>query len=405
MMIRSSVHRTRSGREQQDDSQQLWAHHHAQLRDPHQVASFWSWASDIDSRLLACETSGPWWETIESLGVTLILSREYEHFALALSVVNKRPRISYFRMPHPSGIAYDPASESMYFACTRTPNMLYTFSPCSAIPRKGATSGDDMKCLLPTNAMFLPGSLYLHDLAIIRDRLYANAVGMNAVVELTGSNPTKPVWWPRSIDAKGASRFTTNYLQVNSIAPGTTLADSFYSASASAPSGRRPGHLNFPVDRRGVLFYGKTREVHTTGLTRPHSARMRDREVWVDNSGYGEFGRCISGCFEPIIKLPGWTRGLAFYNNIAFVGTSRVIPRYACYAPGIDVNASKCGLHAIDMKTGTLLCSILWPLGNQLFAIQPIRSEHAAGFPFLANSSPATEKAAMRQFSKGLLRT
>ena len=50
-------------------------------------------------------------------------------------------------------------------------------------------------------------------------------------------------------------------------------------------------------------------------------------EVWVDNSGYGELGFVSDEKLSVVSRLPGWTRGLSFHKDIAFVGTSRVIPR------------------------------------------------------------------------------
>jgi hypothetical protein len=156
----------------------------------------------------------------------------------------------------------------------------------------------------------------------------------------------------RAIDGRQGPRFGRNFLQLNSIAAGRTLASSFFSASAAVPSARRPGHLNFPVDGRGVIFSGRTRDVVATGLTRPHSARLHEGTLWVDNSGYGEFGRITDARFEPVIRLKGWTRGLCITDKIAFVGTSRVIPRFRHYAPGLDVDRSRCGIHAVDLQTG-----------------------------------------------------
>jgi hypothetical protein len=68
---------------------------------------------------------------------------------------------------------------------------------------------------------------------------------------------------------------------------------------------------------------------------------------------------------------------------LAFVGTSRVIPKFSQYAPGLDVNKSECGIHAIDMKTGKLVGSLLWPSGNQIFAIEAIPQKITTGFPFV----------------------
>jgi hypothetical protein len=48
------------------------------------------------------------------------------------------------------------------------------------------------------------------------------------------------VWWPRTLRALGRRAFARNYLQLNSIAAGTTLRGSFFTASADTPSRRRP---------------------------------------------------------------------------------------------------------------------------------------------------------------------
>src|SRR5438046_894634 len=77
--------------------------------------------------------------------------------------------------------------------------------------------------LLPVQSRYLPGCLYLHDLALIGGELYANAVGLNAVVRLPRGGGFEPVWWPRCIDTENGPRMDRNYLQLNSIAPGPTL--------------------------------------------------------------------------------------------------------------------------------------------------------------------------------------
>jgi uncharacterized protein (TIGR03032 family) len=255
---------------------------------------------------------------------------------------------------------------------------------------------------LPVQSRYLPGCLYLHDLALIGGELYANAVGLNAVVRLPRGGGFEPVWWPRCIDSEHGPRMDRNYLQLNSIAPGDSLKGSYFGASAAAPSRRRPGHLNFPVDRRGVVFSGATREVCGVGLTRPHSARLRGGEVWVDNSGHGEVGRIVDGKFEPVVRLPGWTRGLYFHGDLAFVGTSRVLPKYAHYAPGLDPSACRSGLHAVELSTGRVRGSVLWPAGNQLFAIEAVERRSAVGFPFLPPRVRVRKGSTVQCFSEGV---
>ena len=187
--------------------------------------------------------------------------------------------------------------------------------------------------------------------------------------------------------------FGRNYLQLNSIAAGPSLERSYFTASTDHMSRRRPGQRNFPVDRRGVVFAGATREPMVRGLTRPHSARIHDERVWVANSGYGEIGICSAERFEPVAGLSGWTRGLCFCGPVAFVGTSRVIPRFRHYAPGLRVERASCGVHAVDVKSGRVLGRVTWPFGNQVFACDWIAATASRGFPLSARGPRGVARA------------
>lgn len=368
---------------------EAWSRHNAQWRHTAQVTSQWQEAIDTDPKLLKYKVSGEFWQILDDCRITLIISREYEHLVFALSVKDSAPSITFMPMPHPSGIVVDRAKSTVYIASTRNPNQIYDLLPANGMTPRTDTRLPDIhliesfdKPLLPVRSRFLPGCMYMHDLALIGNQLYANAVGHNAVVLLGTDGSYKPVWWPKCIETEEGPAFSLNYIQLNSIASGATLKQSFYSASGAKISQRRPGHKNYPVDKKGVIFSGETREPMAFGLTRPHSARLNNSKVWVDNSGYGELGFIDLSKFHAVIKLPGWTRGLAFFNDVAFVATSRVIPRFRQYAPGLDVEKSICGLHAVDINSGKILGSISFPFGNQIFAVDWIDRSKTAGLPF-----------------------
>jgi len=346
-----------------------WRTHAIEWRAPAQIASQWRDAAAVDARLLDTRPSRGWWALLARLGVTLFVSREYEHLMMALSVRSGRPRVSYMAIPHPSGVAADRRIRKLHIASTRNPNQVYTLAPAAGM-------------LVPVESSFYPGRLYLHDLAVVGGKLYANGVGLNAVVELRSHGDHRPVWWPRCVERRGSPVLDRNHIQLNSIAAGRTIRDSFFSASSTSLDRLRPGHLNYPVERRGVVFSGRTREPICTGLTRPHSARLARQRVWLANSGYGELGYVSGGRLEVVRRLPGWTRGLCLIGSIAFVGISRVIPRYARYAPGLDARASRCGVQAIDTRTGELVASLDWPAGNQVFAIDWMPDTVTGGFVF-----------------------
>lgn len=347
----------------------IWSEHGREWRSPAQVVAQWEEAGRVPARTFANTTSGDFWGLLDAADLTLLVSREYEHLLMALSVDESRPVATYLRLPHPSGVVFDADRGTIFVASTRNPNQIYELEPT------------DEGLLLPRRTSFFPGSLYLHDLALVDGDLHANAVGQNAVIRVERDAWSR-VWWPRSIDGDDGPRVDMNYLQLNSIAAGPTLDDSFFSASAETPGTRRPGHVNFPVDGRGVIFSGRTREPVVRGLTRPHSARLRDDVLWVANSGYGELSRADGAAAHPTTRLPGWTRGLCFAGDVAFVATSRVIPRFRAYAPGLDVNRSICGVHAVDVRSGTVLGNLTWTSGNQIFAVEAVPRPIARALPF-----------------------
>jgi uncharacterized protein (TIGR03032 family) len=352
-------------------------------RNPRAVAALWPDVDAVDERLLRQRERGAFWDALAAAGVTLLVTREYEHFLLALHAGDTGPVVSYLPLPHPSGIAVDRRRGVVHVASTRNPNQIHDLVPAVAAPPDVGARSVPLaeRPLVPVRTRLLPGGTYLHDLAMVDGRLHGNAVGKNCVVRIDDDGSVTPVWWPRAVERRGGAQLDRNYLQLNSIAAGATIRDSFFSASADAIGRTRPGDPDFPVDRRGVIFSGRTREPVVRGLTRPHSARLRRDALWVDNSGYGEVGVCTDGKLEVVARPGGWTRGLAFAGGIAFVGTSRVLVRFKQYAPGLDPAKCICGVHAVEVKSGKILGSLLWPNGNQVFAIEPVPAAWSAGLP------------------------
>jgi hypothetical protein len=221
-------------------SKARWDLHDAQWRDPAQVVALWAGG---ERPSLRTRLRGRFWESIE--GACLLVTREYEHVVVGLS----SGRQTHMALPHPSGVAV--MGERVTVASTRNPNQLVDLRPAEVEGRP----------LVPVHTSFHPGALYLHDLAYVGGVLHGNAVGQNAVVRLDRERAER-VWWPKAIETEAGPDFSRNYLQLNSIAAGASVASSFYSASADRISARRPGHRNFPVDGRGVVVaVGPAKEV------------------------------------------------------------------------------------------------------------------------------------------------
>src|SRR6185369_13039344 len=168
-----------------------WARADAVWRDPAQVVTQWASASSLDAGLFNFRTRGDWWDVLESAGVTLLVTREYEHLLMALRAGPSGPAITYLPLPHPSGLAIDKKRRAVYLASTRNPNQIIDL-----VPAKGVRNE---RPLVPVRSRFLPGRLYLHDLAVIEGKLYATAVGENSIVQIFDDGECKRVWWPKAI--------------------------------------------------------------------------------------------------------------------------------------------------------------------------------------------------------------
>ena len=319
-------------------------------------------------------------DIINKLNIALFTTREYEHLILAFTSDGKQISQSYYPLPHPSGMAIQ--KNRLVVASTRNPNQIVEFYPSQSYMERIEDRTNDLqeKVMMPARSKFYPGAYYFHDLAYVGDELYGNSVGQNGVIKIDFSQQQSEevIWSPIPRDhniIKG------NYLQLNSIAAGNNLKESFFSASSPIARSRRPGHRNFPVDGRGVIFSGEG-HVIAHGLTRPHSTRIHQENIWVNNSGYGSLGFIQNEKYHSFKSFPGWTRGLHFINNIAFVGVSRVLSRFENYAPGLKGKKSISAIFALNTQTGEVIGKIEFPNGNQIFGIESMDRNLSNGFLF-----------------------
>lgn len=117
----------------------------------------------------------------------------------------------------------------------------------------------------------------------------------------------------------------------------------------------------------GVVVRVENGAIVATGLSIPHSPRLRDRRLWLANGGAGELGYVDldRGSYEPVVALPGFTRGLAFHGRYALVGVSRA-PRddtFEGLVLGERLSRSgtepACGVFVVDADTGEVAHSLV----------------------------------------------
>jgi uncharacterized protein (TIGR03032 family) len=128
------------------------------------------------------------------------------------------------------------------------------------------------------------------------------------------------------------------------------------------------------------------------GLSMPHSPRWHAGRLWVCESGDGKLGYLDprGGRFEAVASVPGFTRGLDFAGDMAFVGLSQV--RESAVFSGIPITERlsaqerSCGICAVDLVRGEPIALLRFEEGVQeVFAVQVLSGRR---YPELINDDP-----------------
>ena len=203
------------------------------------------------------------------------------------------------------------------------------------MPRRGHTTGD----------------IRIHDLGYDADgELWAVATRFSCLVKFDRENSFAPQWRPQFISGLSADdRCHLNGLaMVNGHPKYVTVL-----GMTDTPNGWREDKA-----AGGAILDIEGGAPITVGLSMPHSPRWHNDKLWVLESGRGAL--CTvdieTGERETIAILPGFTRGLSFVGNIAFIGLSKVRETVFDGLPITQADTPReCGVWAVDINTGEVV--------------------------------------------------
>ena len=184
---------------------------------------------------------------------------------------------------------------------------------------------------------------------------------------LDGHHSFVPRWRPPFITELAAlDRCHLNGLAVADGAPKFVTA----LAETDTPQGWRTNKA-----QSGCLIDVASGETVAHGFAMPHSPRVHRGRVWMLHSGAGQLVVVdpANGRAETVTELPGYTRGLAFFDRFAFVGLSKI--RETATFGGMPIALRqpelKCGVGVVDLRTGRLMAHLEFVTGvEEIFDVQ-----------------------------------
>lgn len=205
-------------------------------------------------------------------------------------------------------------------------------------------------CFLPRD-IHITGDIDIHEMGWVGSELWLVNTRFSCLCTLDKNHSFVPRWRPPFISAYDLNdRCHLNGFCVRDGKPRYVTA----LGETDEPNGWRKNKA-----AGGILMDLETNEVLVRGLSMPHSPRWYAGQLWVLESGRGSLSKVSleTGEVTAVATLPGFTRGIDFCGNFAFIGLSKV--RESAVFSGIPITQTLteriCGVWVVNILSGEIV--------------------------------------------------
>jgi uncharacterized protein (TIGR03032 family) len=270
---------------------------------------------------------------------------------------------THFRLfPKPMGLALAPHRLALGAEME-----IREFHSVPAVAPKLEPKGKHDAAFLPRTA-HATGDVQIHEMAWIDGEVWFVNTLFSCLCTRSEIYSFNPRWRPAFVTQLAAEdRCHLNGLCVIDGRPRYVTALGETDTAGGWRKNKRDGGILIDVDRQ---------EIVARGLSMPHSPRWHEGKLWVLHSGTGGIGYVdpASGRYESVAELPGFTRGLSFAGQFAFVGLSQV--RETAVFSGIPIaerpeSDRSCGVWVVNIETGETVAWVKFQDAVQeIFAVE-----------------------------------
>ncbi len=260
-------------------------------------------------------------------------------------------------------------------------------------------------CFLPRD-IHVTGDIQIHEMHYRGHELWFINTTFSCLCTFEREHSFVPRWRPRFVSQYApGDRCHLNGLAFRDGNPryATALGET------DTPGGWRANKKN-----GGVLIDIESNDIITRNLSMPHSPRWYRGRLWLLESGTGSFGfiHPDTGAYEAIAQFPGFTRGIDFVANLAFIGLSQV--RESAIFSGFELTERlpaeerTCGIWVVDIRDGSTVAFLKFQDAVQeIFAVVAVVGarypEIILDEPEISGSSYVLPDAALREVPPELL--
>lgn len=315
---------------------------------------------DAESLEVHYEYSSQFPRILDHLNASILVTTYQAGKLLIIGVEDGELKISFLDYEQPMGLAVSPSRIAI-----GTRRQIHFLVP--AHETQGNQSQYD-GCFVPRSTLYT-GNIHGHDLGWGTAGLWVVNTLFSSLCTLHEDYSFVPQWMPPFItELADQDRCHLNGMALKAGAPRFVSAMS----ETDTAAGWRPHKAT-----SGVIMEVPSGQVVCRDLSMPHSPRIYDNRLWVLDSGHGALTQVDTGTGKctPVETMPGYTRGLSFCGQFAFVGLSKI--RETSVFGGVPIAENRdelrCGVGVVDMMSGHTVATFQFHSGvNEIFAVETL---------------------------------
>ncbi len=278
---------------------------------------------------------------LSQLEISLVIST-YQAGKLIVVRADGKDLNTHFRVfSKPMGVAAD--RHKIAIGCTY---QIWELRNVPAVSAKLNPPHQHDACYLPRTT-HITGDIDIHEMAWVGDELWFANTRFSCLCTLDREFSFVPRWTPPFVTGYDLTdRCHLNGLGLKEGQPKYITA----LGETDTPGGWRKNKAN-----GGILMDIETNDVLVRGLSMPHSPRWYADRLWVLESGNGSLAwvDLNTRTLQTVAQFPGFTRGIDFCGNLAFIGLSQV--RESAVFSGMAITKLPeriCGVWVVNWQTG-----------------------------------------------------
>jgi len=319
---------------------------------------------------------------LQSLGASILVSTYQAGKLVLVGAGQESISLSFHNFDRPMGMAIKPGAIAV-----AARNQVWFLGNKPDIATRLSPAGSYDACFL-TRWSQVTGEIQAHEMGFSGGELWVVNTLFSCLCTLDANYSFVPRWQPPFISGLAAEdRCHLNGLAMADGRPKYVTAMS----QTDTAAGWRPTKAT-----SGCLIEIAGGRTVAGGFAMPHSPRVYRDRVWLLDSGRGRLVRVdpADASVETVVELPGYTRGLTFYDRFAFIGLSKI--RETSTFDGVpiaeDREALKCGVGVVDIDQGRLVATLAFESGvDEIFDVAILPGVRAATMrgPFAARDGQA----------------